>query len=115
MSTSLYRVENGNLFIADRAIDLPHPVIEVIECGEMIVVRVDPPAGTIFNRNVFAFTKHGELLWQIEESPHGTEKDKPYVAILRAQDGNLIAANWIGIDYLVNLANGNIAAKAFNK
>ena len=43
------------------------------------------------------------------------EKDKPYVGILVSQDGSLVVANWIGVDYLVNVKSGSITTKAFNK
>ena len=115
MSTNFFKVKEGSVFIANRSIGLPYPVGEVVECRDAIVVRVEPPAGVIFNRNVFAFTAQGDLLWQIEESPHGTEKDKPYVGILVSQDGSLVVANWIGVDYLVNVKSGSITTKAFNK
>ena len=115
MSTNSFVVKDGSLFIGDRRLELPYPVEDVVECKGVIVVRIEPPAGVIFNRNVFAFTAQGDSLWQIEESPHGTEKDKPYVGILLSQEGSLVVANWIGVDYLVNIQSGSVTAKAFNK
>lgn len=115
MSTNSFEVKNGSIFIADRRLDLPYSIGQVVKFNDIIIARLEPPAGVIFNRNVFAFTAQGDLLWQIEESPHGTEEDKPYVGIFLSQDGSLIAANWIGVDYLVNVQSGRITAKAFNK
>lgn len=115
MSSRNVYVEDGVLCIDDRSISFPHPVGEVIGVDEFLIVRLEPPVGTIFNRNVFAVTKDGRPVWQIVESPHGTELDKPYVGIHRDRDGGLVAANWNGVDYLVDVATGGITTKAFNK
>ncbi|WP_223435071.1 MULTISPECIES: hypothetical protein [unclassified Pseudomonas] len=115
MSTVEFRVEDGRLFIAGQLVDLPCAVGEVVECGDFLAVRVEPAIGVIFNRNVFAIARSGKVLWQIAESPHGTETDKPYVVIFRVKDEGLVAANWNGVDYLVNLECGSISTKTFNK
>lgn len=115
MNTVAFRVEDGKLFIGDKWIDLPYAVGDVVECNDSLFVRVDPPIGVVFNRNIFAVTRQGEILWQIAESPHGTEADKPYVGIFRDRDGCLVAANWNGVDYSVDLESGGITTKAFNK
>ncbi|MNV95378.1 hypothetical protein D3C71_1902650 [compost metagenome] len=81
----------------------------------MFVVRLEPPAGTIFNKNIFAITKEGEIFWQVVESPHGTEADKPYMEIRRDKDGRLVAANWNGVDYFVDAYTGEVSVKAFDK
>ena len=115
MSIVEFRVEDGRLFIGGKFVGLPYAVCEVVECGSLLAVRVEPPIGVIFNRNVFAVARDGKVLWQIAESPHGTEADKPYIVIFRDKDEGLIAANWNGVDYLVNLECGGISTKAFNK
>jgi len=115
MTESLMRVDQGVLYVGDQCIELPHPVVQVVKCQGIFIVRVEPPAGVVFNRNVIAFANQGQQLWQIEESPHGTEADKPYVGITVEADGSLTAANWNGVDYRVDLRDGSIAVKAFNK
>lgn len=115
MSTVVFRVEDGKLFIDDRWVELPYAVDEILECGNSLVIRVEPPVGSIFNRNVFAVTSQGDVLWQIAESPHGTQADKPYVGIAHDKDGGLVAANWNGVDYSVDMRCGAITTKAFNK
>lgn len=115
MSGASFRVESGYLYIGGDRIDLPCTVGDVIDYGGLIIVRVEPPVGVVLNRNVFAFTKEGRLLWQIEESPHGTEVDKPYFGIFLDEKNRLVAGNWNGVDYLVDCGDGNITTKAFNK
>lgn len=115
MNTVAFQVQGGALWIAGVHVDLPYEVGEALEVQDLVVVRIEPPVGQIFNRNVFAYTKQGLLAWQIEESPHGTEPDKPFVGVRKGESGELIVDNWNGVDYSVNLKNGSIAVKAFNK
>ena len=115
MSESPIRVVSGKLYVGDQHIDLPHPVGDVLRYRDLVIVRVEPPAGVVFNRNVIAFTDVGTQAWRIEESPHGTEIDKPYVGIRVDGGGDLVASNWNGVDYQVNPDNGCVRVKAFNK
>lgn len=113
--TTSFRIEGGVLWIQGKAISLPHPVVDVKVLGKTVVAKVESDPGNVFNRNVFAFSADGELLWQIEESPHGTETDKPYVDIGVDKSGNLVAGNWNGVDYFVDIETGKIATKDFKK
>jgi hypothetical protein len=115
MSGNPIRVDGCKLLVGDQCIELPHEICEVLRFQNLIVVRVDPPAGVVFNRNVIALTESGASAWQIEESPHGTEADKPYVAIRVETDGTLLASNWNGVDYVVDADSGRVTAKAFKK
>jgi len=56
-------------------------VVQALVFNELLIVRVEPDVGKIFNRNIFAYSKDCQVRWQIEESPHGTEVDKPYTSI----------------------------------
>lgn len=78
-----------------------------------MVVILSAIALEIFNRNVSALSMHGELLWQIEESPHGTQIDKPYVNLLCDKHGLVITGNWNGLSYSADLHNGAFRIAAF--
>lgn len=106
---------NSKLTIGGRAIDFPHPIEEALIYRDLIIVRVEPPAGISFNRNVYGISQKGDVLWQIEESPHGTQEDKPYVNIYTGQNDDLIAGNWNGVSYSINPDNGKITVVAFDK
>lgn len=110
-----YDIEDGFLKFNGKEISLPCPVVESLTCSDLFIVRVEPPVGAILNKNVFAYGSNGSLKWEIEESPHGTENDKPYVSIFISEDGKLSAGNWNGVDYLVDLSAGKVVASAFNK
>lgn len=109
------RADGKGFLVADQRIELPHPVGKVVSHEGLVIVMLEPPFGTVFNRNVVAFTEAGLPAWQIEESPHGTEPDKPYVGISVSDDGELVASNWNGVDYRVDLQDGKVTVRAFKK
>lgn len=115
MTNELYLVQDSQLWIGHQHIRLPYPVKHVLRHGDNLVISIESAPGVIFNRNVFAVSMHGEVLWQIEESPHGTQADQPYMDVYCDQNGELIAGNWNGISYSVNLTNGTVCAVAFEK
>ena len=60
------------------------------------------------NRNIEAYKADGDLAWLIQECPAGGQnEDKPYMDI-QVKDGNLIAGNWVGLDFFVNLKDGSV-------
>ena len=58
------------------------------------------------NNNVYCIDDEYEIFWQIEAKPTGFERD-PFVYI-KFDNGELIAKNFSGFKYLVNLENGQI-------
>ncbi len=108
-------MNDGVLIVQGKEIKLPYPAVQALDYQGLIVVRVDPEVGQIFNRNVFALDANGGVKWQITESPHGTEVDKPYTYITISEDNQLIAGNWNGVDYAVTLDDGSITPISFIK
>jgi hypothetical protein len=66
-----------------------YPVREVLVSDESIIVRVEPPPGTILNQNVFGLTLEGERLWTIGQLPHVYE-DSPYTGLSKRPDGAIL-------------------------
>jgi len=110
-----FKVDDGCLFIDGEAVRLPFPVVEAIGIDAAVAVRVDVPTGQAFNRNVYLIDAERRILWQIDESPHGTEADKPFMNIWMADDEALMAGNWNGIDYVVDISSGRLSVKAFRR
>ncbi len=67
---------------------------------------MEPPPGQCFNRNGLAVNPDASLRWQIAESPHGTETDRPFMNLIINDHAELIAASWSGVQYRVNLGTG---------
>jgi hypothetical protein len=103
------------LKIANRSIELPAPIKQRVDLNSLIVVRVYPSDEMLtnyprdeLNRNIYAYDLSGELVWQIQEAPHGgMEEDKAYMDIQYIDD-KIVAGNWIGVDYLVDESSGMV-------
>lgn len=102
--------------LPNKGIDLPAPAKEIVELDGMTVIRVYPlddkfndyPRSEL-NRNIYAYDSSGKLVWQIQEAPHGgRSEDKAYVSI-KIEGDKLIAGNWIGTDYVVDLRTGKVS------
>jgi hypothetical protein len=115
MSELDFSIDDGAVSINGKVVDLPYPVAEALTVGELVIVRVEPTIGEVFNSNVYGFKADSSCKWQIAESPHGTEADKPFTSISVSPDNQLVAGNWNGVDYLVDLMNGAISTVSFNK
>jgi len=104
------------LKISGKEIELPAPVKQRVEINDLIVVRVYPSdqeldafPQELLNRNVYAFDSSCKLLWQIQEAPHGgIGEDKAYMDI-SLESGKIIAGNWTGTDYFVDLSSGRVS------
>lgn len=98
-----------------RSLLLPHEVVQQMQVGSLLLLRVEPPPGQVFNRNVFAVDADARLLWQIAESPHGTEADKPFMSLALDAEGEVLAGNWNGVNYRVDLKTGSLRVVGFSK
>jgi hypothetical protein len=115
MNITEIRVDGTGLLIEGQRVELPHPIGKALKHQGLVIVMLEVPPTVVFNRNVLAFTEAAAPAWQIEESPHGTERDKPYVGISVGNDGALVASNWNGVDYRVNPESGKVTVRAFKK
>ena len=115
MNNKAISIVDGVIKIGGKEVELQWPIVQALKHHGLIIVRVEPPVGEIFNRNIFGLDADGEVVWQIEESPHGGGIDRPYMNILINENDELIASNWNGIDYIVSLDNGSVQVKTFNK
>ncbi len=104
------------LKIGDESIDFPFPLAEAMVMGEKIIIRAGSRTKPINNdRNVYALDYDGKVLWRIELCPYGGERSKPYTIIYSLGSETLVAGNWIGYDFYVDLKDGHITLKAFTK
>jgi hypothetical protein len=84
-----------------------HPVREVLVTSESIIARVEPPAGTVLNENIYGLSLDGERLWTIGQLPHVYE-DSPYTGLVRRADGSVWASNWDGASCRIGPKSGAI-------
>jgi hypothetical protein len=90
-----------------RTVMLGQSVRQALSVGDIVVVRYEPEPGKISNENVLGLALDGQLLWQIEKTPHVYE-DSPYTQIGLHDDGSLWASNWDGGSYRLNPLSGAI-------
>ncbi len=110
-----FKIDSGTLCLDGKPVRLPLSVTEAVGIDDGVAVRLYVPSGQKFNRNVFLVDGAGVVRWQIQESPHGTEGDKPFLNLWLAEDGSLVAGNWNGVDYDVDLASGALRVRAFSR
>jgi hypothetical protein len=95
---------------------------QAIEIGKLRVIRIYPSDEELvsypqkkLNRNIEAYDQDNNLIWVIEEAPDGGEnRDKAYMKIWLEED-RLVAGNWIGIDYFVDLNTGAVNSVKTNE
>jgi outer membrane protein assembly factor BamB len=91
---------------------LAYPIKTVLALDATLVVILSYDAipsnnEEILNRNIYAFNMDGTLKWQIQAVQGGTEREKPFLSI-KVIEGKLIAYNWLGMDYIVDLNDGSL-------
>lgn len=58
-------------------------------------------------RNIWAFDLNGNLVWKISEPTGKVYNQNPYTSVY-LRDGKVLAGNWSGADYIVDITNGNV-------
>lgn len=102
------RVEGVNLPIV-----FPWPIAQVVTCGAMLIVRIEPAPGACFNENVFGVQPNGSVAWTISPLKHVYD-DSPYTSLV-AKDGGVMLYNWDGDELLVDAETGQIISQGYGK
>jgi hypothetical protein len=112
--TKLSSTNDRQIVIGDKPVEFPHPVAEMLEFPETVVVRLEVPPKSGLNENVFGINYNGKLVWQIPQQEHIRE-DSPYTGINREKDNKVGCYNWDATLYIVNSTTGEIVSKEFLK
>jgi len=56
-----FRLDDGVLIIKSGIMKLPYPVVQALVFNELLIVRVEPDVGKIYNGNIFAYSNDGRL------------------------------------------------------
>ena len=103
-----FSIKDGNLVISGHRIKTEFKIAQAIMVDRKVVVRLEVPAGKVFNSNVLCFSDGGALVWEINESPHGGTADDPYVEISLGESGILFVRTWNGVEYEVSTGDGSL-------
>jgi hypothetical protein len=108
------KYHNKTLTINNHSVVLPYVIKDLIEFENMVIIliRYDgnfPSDSRLLGRNIYAFDGQGHELWKIQQCPYRGEERRPsYTGIQKNENGELIAYNLIGFNYIVNLDNGEV-------
>ncbi|MEK7413638.1 MAG: hypothetical protein AAB263_10035 [Planctomycetota bacterium] len=113
----MLQVNNEMLYLGGHKMAHLHPAKQMVEIGRRLyVVRFDPPpSDPERNRNIVGYDGAGNILWRIAECPHGGNRPKPYMHVKIDRNIRVIASNWIGADYFVDLTTGAVTAVDFDR
>ena len=108
----IFSYSDKTLKVGDIKIDFLSPIKDVLEVDNFLLVLlrrvgVQVNIGESMNRNIQAFNQKGDKLWDIQESPSGGKKDKPYTAIY-SESGDVVVYCGLGFEYSLNLKNGSV-------
>jgi len=108
----MFSYSGQSLKLGDTQIDFLSPIKDVLEVDNVLLVLlrrvgIKIGAGESMNRNVQAYDQKGGKLWDIQESPSGGNKDKPYTAIY-FDSGDVVAYCGLGFEYSLNLKTGSV-------
>ncbi|MEI7767890.1 MAG: hypothetical protein WCJ97_10710 [Phycisphaerae bacterium] len=93
-----YKLDSCNItFPNGRTVTCKYDIIQVLEVGKMVILRLMPPSGVMYQQNVVAYNDQGELCWQIPWREVPIQHQHPY-GIATLKEGLLTtynAAGWI--------------------
>jgi hypothetical protein len=92
-----------------RIVSFPFPVIQTIECADVLVVRLDVPPGARFNENVFGVDREGKIAWQVPQRPN-VYADSPYTG-MEHQNDRVVLSNWDGLQLTIACKTGQVLAE----
>ena len=108
-------VDKNILTICHKQIIFQYFIADTLNIGNLFIVRIDPPPGVIFNKNIYGVSASGEILWQIEVVNHDGYDDNPYVNMVQNGPASIAVYDWIGFEYSLNLENGTVSLVDFKR
>lgn len=97
----------------ENRVDFVWPVADVLDCGDVLVVRIDPDPGSKDNENVFGVDGNAVIVWKVPARKYIYE-DSPYTGIKKAGD-NVRLFNWDGAELLVNPSTGEVLQTTYSR
>lgn len=94
-------------------ITLPWPIVQVIEFSDVLITRVEPQAGVVFNENVYGVDFSGNVLWQVKKRKYVYE-DSPYTGMAAVGD-QVKLLNWDGLELLVEPTTGKEISSKYGR
>ena len=77
-----------------------------LTCGSVKIKLYKVPFQYKCNQNITGENEQGELIWQIEDI--NPLDDSPFSSIRPFDKEKIIAYNWIGMDYFIDIQTGKL-------
>lgn len=103
--------ENSLVFSNGKATNFPLPIAGVVDADDVLLVRLQVPADTIFNENVFGVSAQGDVLWQIGHQRFVLERS-PYMWV-ESRDGLAYLGNLSDDVLTVEPRTGRVLGRSF--
>lgn len=110
MAQNHFALRDEVLYANGNKVATRFPVTQELFFDDIAIVILYAPPKTIYNENVLAYGSDGEVVWQLLASKYGGTDDNPYVNIERLEPGFILATDWNGIQYRVNIKDGSAVA-----
>jgi len=78
-----------------------------LNCGSIKIKLCKVPFGFKCNRNIIGENTHGGMVWQVEDVCPSS--DAPFVTIRPFDNEKIIAYNWLGMDYYIDIQTGKLS------
>lgn len=106
--------EDNLLKIGDQSFELEYPVRKILVQDETVLVLLSPPSGENPRDNIVAFSVDGEHLWRISPpTAEPTTGAQTYIDLEERND-TVVASNWNGGKYKIDLDTGEVEAIAWD-
>ena len=69
--------------------------------------KIEEETGLDPNRNIWALSREGELVWTIERATPRSKYSQVYTSVY-IEDDNVIGGNWSEFDYIIDTSNGDV-------
>lgn len=101
--------DNKVLFTENISVDFEYPIENVFEVDDILIVLLEVPNNVSDRRNVFAFDRLGDFLWQIKDVPLYYNGDScPFVGALINDQNELVLFNWCDTAVIVDPRTGDV-------
>lgn len=118
MSKIPYRVADKSLFVGydnenESRIDFGWSIAEVLDCGNVLVIRLEPEPGAKDNENIFGVDGTAAILWQVEKRKYVYD-DSPFTGMKKSGE-HVHLYNWDGTELVVNAMTGEIVQETYGR
>lgn len=100
-------IDGKDVIVDGERFTFDHEIGDILNVGDVIVVRLKIPPNIVNNRNILAIDFDGHDIWKIPESPKTSFEDDPYMSLYQ-EDGGLWARTWSDWAYRIDPDNGEI-------